>query len=487
MKIIQNISLAGFPFVIEEDAFQNLTTYLNSLEKSLPIEDRQEVMQDIEYRMVDILCEEKSGDGSTVISQREIDIIIQKIGRPEIILEQSATENPEQYTTLKQKRSLYRDMRDVKIGGVCSGLAKYFDIPVRYIRLGLILFFVLDIFTTLAIPTSFIVVTYLILWMVLPAARYPSDFLKMEGKTPDFNNLKEKSQELVQFGRRSTKEIADFYNSNKPVLERGGSVLEQILKYGLGGFSVLTSLVFFIASFSVFRFFQGENLSEQFPLRFYLGSQQADISLIIWYLLCLIPAVIFGVIAVKLLSKKVKFKGFRYLIATLILTLIALVTFLSFNVLSISGIEIKSLKNKANYMKVKSYSIPVNPAKDSNKTIYIKTLEPQIPSSYKRIEDDIYSDNRMIVNTIEPNVSYSYDDVSTPKIKVIQKNIPGKKDFTADYPLKMEGNKIYIPTFILYHYKNRFRFPNISYEITLPEGYRVINSAPEAIEVEEKL
>ncbi len=67
-------------------------------------------------------------------------------------------------------KKLYRDEHNKVFGGVCSGLAQYFDIDVTIVRL-------LFAFTFFVMGVGF--GTYIILWIVLPRKGYPY---------PNFNN-----------------------------------------------------------------------------------------------------------------------------------------------------------------------------------------------------------------------------------------------------------------------------------------------------------
>jgi hypothetical protein len=49
-----SIGLAGFSFTIEEHAYIKLSDYLNALRSSLDASEEEEVMHDIEIRMVEI-------------------------------------------------------------------------------------------------------------------------------------------------------------------------------------------------------------------------------------------------------------------------------------------------------------------------------------------------------------------------------------------------------------------------------------------------
>src|ERR1700754_4257114 len=61
------------------------------------------------------------------------------------------------------EKKLYRDERRKVIGGVCAGLADYFDIDIAIIR-------ALFLLTFIFMGTGFMV--YLVLWIVLPKKDY---------------------------------------------------------------------------------------------------------------------------------------------------------------------------------------------------------------------------------------------------------------------------------------------------------------------------
>ena len=65
---------------------------------------------------------------------------------------------------MNEPRKLRRSMRDRKLGGVCAGLAKYFDIDPTAVRAGFAVFAVFTLFTGL--------ILYLVLWMVIPSESY---------------------------------------------------------------------------------------------------------------------------------------------------------------------------------------------------------------------------------------------------------------------------------------------------------------------------
>src|ERR1700744_6198116 len=62
------------------------------------------------------------------------------------------------------EKRLYKDRHNKVLGGVCSGLAEYFDMDVTIVRL-------LFAFTFFVMGVGF--GTYIILWIVLPRKGYP--------------------------------------------------------------------------------------------------------------------------------------------------------------------------------------------------------------------------------------------------------------------------------------------------------------------------
>ncbi len=109
-------------------------------------------------------------------------------------------------------RKLYRDPDQKAIGGVCSGIAKYFNIAVWIPRL----IFALPIFfgmfevplTLLFFPlaASFsgtMIIIYIILWAVVPKAVTASEKLEMRGEKVDLNTIKHKVQDELKGVKKS--------------------------------------------------------------------------------------------------------------------------------------------------------------------------------------------------------------------------------------------------------------------------------------------
>lgn len=117
-------------------------------------------------------------------------------------------------------RKLYRDPEQKAIGGVCSGIAHYFNIPVWIPRLIFALPLVVGLFeipfTLLFFPvaasfsgTMFLI--YIILWIVVPKALTASEKLEMKGERVDLASIKNKVQdELSDLKKNVTENAAEW-------------------------------------------------------------------------------------------------------------------------------------------------------------------------------------------------------------------------------------------------------------------------------------
>lgn len=207
MKKNITINLFGTLYNIDEDAYQLLDSYLQSMKRYFGRrEGGEEIANDIEHRVAELLWAKKE-QGMEAVNLDVIKEIIDTIGNAEEIAGVDKDENGEKeisgtYTSNEQEndnydsgtaspwqrfrhyfryRRLYRDPADKMLGGVCSGLSYYigFGDPVLW-RLLLLLAF---------LAQGFGLIAYLIMWLIVPEARTPEDRLKMKGIQPTPDNL----------------------------------------------------------------------------------------------------------------------------------------------------------------------------------------------------------------------------------------------------------------------------------------------------------
>lgn len=169
MKQVININFQGRVVPIEVTAFELLKNYTESLNRHFANEEgKEEIINDIESRIGE-LFQERLQKGATCITDDDVNAIINSMGRPEDFEtsgdsasqgtqantgQQQQSQQGEPFTAARPKR-LYRDENNKILGGVCAGIANYFNIDSLIVR---ILFIVTGV--------GFFV--YILLWIFLP-------------------------------------------------------------------------------------------------------------------------------------------------------------------------------------------------------------------------------------------------------------------------------------------------------------------------------
>lgn len=195
MKKTFSINISGVGFVIDEDAYEMLGEYLDTLRHAFSRTDgAEDLLQDMELRIAELLCERPGGQNA-IVSLEDIEKVIAQMGRPEEMdVEIEATDpatdeaeevkvemqEPPAYTP-RAKRRLFRDPENKMLGGVCAGIAAYLDVDVTWVRLAVVAITILSM--------SVGAIGYLVLWIVVPEAVTPTQRLQMRGEAPTLENI----------------------------------------------------------------------------------------------------------------------------------------------------------------------------------------------------------------------------------------------------------------------------------------------------------
>ncbi len=182
MKEITRIHLAKTPFSAEIDAKKSLEKYLNSIQKNMHAEP--EAMREIEARMVELLAERGvSKDG--VIGNDDVLAVQKQMGEPRDFSDDASEaidEIEDKDIDDKPAKQLMRDPDNAIIGGVCAGVAAYFNINPLWVRL----IAIISPFMTFGTA----VLVYVVMWLSMPPARTASDKLRMRGEPVTLASLK---------------------------------------------------------------------------------------------------------------------------------------------------------------------------------------------------------------------------------------------------------------------------------------------------------
>jgi phage shock protein PspC (stress-responsive transcriptional regulator) len=269
MKKTFTINISGSIFHIDDDAYENLQRYLHMLNRHFGTAiEGQEIIQDIEARISELFIE-KTSNKVEVITNEMVEEVISRMGKPEDFMEpadeesaskaQSSGTSPEGEPKLR--RRLYRDGESRVLGGVCSGMAAYFNIDVVILRV----IFVLAVFLSVGAAP----LIYIVLWIAVPKAKTTAQRLEMKGKEATVSNIQQSiKEEMTEVGESFNRYKNSTDADGNTRRERFGDMVTSIFRvalrvlvllFGVGLLLVgIASLIGFITSMAIgHSFMQG--------------------------------------------------------------------------------------------------------------------------------------------------------------------------------------------------------------------------------------
>lgn len=202
------ININGIVFHIEEDAYEILKSYMNDVQRHfMNSADSLEITTDIENRIAEMFNEILLKEGKQVIIEQDVKKVVEQMGSVDDFeaVEDGGKPNPQQaFTYNTERRRLFRDTDDHLVGGVCAGIANYFDFSPVWVRLLFALSFAFA-------GTGFIL--YIILWIVVPKAVTRADRMAMKGEKLNLQGFKNNFEEELNTVRGN---LSNFHNEAKP-------------------------------------------------------------------------------------------------------------------------------------------------------------------------------------------------------------------------------------------------------------------------------
>ena len=221
MQRIIQITIAGRLIAIEEDGYLLLKDYISSLERHFNGEvGKEEIIQDIEGRIAELFSA-RLQSGAHAVDKSDVVKVIETLGPASALNDgmdasgNPASHFPAPYTSREQtqysSRRLYRNPKDKILGGVCSGIANYFDIDPVIVRL---------VFAFMFLTAGIGLLAYILAWIIIPVATTTDDLKYMSGGTPmDFHTIKRNMgvelQDLKVRGEQMSRELKDFFSKKK--------------------------------------------------------------------------------------------------------------------------------------------------------------------------------------------------------------------------------------------------------------------------------
>lgn len=229
MNRIISANINGFVFQIDELAYDRLKQYLESLRLRIT---EKEVYDDIENRIAELFSH-LLNTGTPAIFLNHVEDVIAQVGSAEELgdamdsVDRDGAAEGEAFTSGAASASasasasghaggghakrLYRNEDDVVVDGVCSGIAAYFGWDPVFVR---------AIFGVLAVASfGTVILVYVFLMVIIPAASTPAEKLQMRGEPVNFDNLAKVVDPNVRSAYESA--YAKAMENVKPRAKRG--------------------------------------------------------------------------------------------------------------------------------------------------------------------------------------------------------------------------------------------------------------------------
>lgn len=173
MKKNISINISGIIFHIEEDGYEVLKKYLDSINKYFStFEDSSEILPDIESRIAEIFLG-KLNEGKQVITLEDVNNLKATMGSVSDFKAAEQEDYAQADASRDEKKSestgysstasrqFMRDQKRKILGGVCAGLGNYFNVDPVWIRL---------LFALLTFAYGIILIAYVVLWIIVPGS-----------------------------------------------------------------------------------------------------------------------------------------------------------------------------------------------------------------------------------------------------------------------------------------------------------------------------
>ncbi len=326
MKKTLSVTLGGRAYLIEDNAYQVLDTYLTRLKQHFASDpSSDELMNDIETSIAEKFGQRLETQKQEVVTESDVREVITVMGQVEEIDQEEAASlvTPgveEAKDTLVSKR-LYRNGDDMVVAGVCSGLAAYFGIEPVFVR---------AIFVLLFFANGIGLLAYLILWVAVPRAETSTQKLEMRGKSANLSEIeglvKQKAQLVTEEGRAAVGRFKQhaplFYRLlNIPVVVVGtvwsfivrvarfiGPIARVLIALPFIIGSGLAMIATFIASSALLFQLYSPKLITDLPLQEFARNPWYYAGIVGLTVAILIPLIVGMMIGISLLTRKNQFR-----------------------------------------------------------------------------------------------------------------------------------------------------------------------------------
>ena len=292
MKKTITITIGNTVFYVEEDAYEALSEYLDSVKSHFSNRpDGEEIIADIESRIAEHFLKGK-GQKERIVAMADVETLISSMGKPEEFADERDPETVSQ--TPKSgapHKKLYRDTTDMMAGGVASGIAAYLGIEPIIVRIAFVLF---------TLSWGFGIAIYILLWVLMPEAKTASEKLQMKGDPITLKSIDKAMKQTAEKIKNETWWKKSVRSTSKALSAAFGVTFKKIIPVFFKvvaviiGVSILISAILALLAltfaFAVLIFNLDSTLVD-FPLRTILSSSLLLTTLISAFVAAAVPII----------------------------------------------------------------------------------------------------------------------------------------------------------------------------------------------------
>ena len=474
-----SINLGGFPFHIDEDAYQKLSRYFDAVKRSLSPDGRDEIVNDIESRIAE-LFQERLQNEKQVVGLKEIDEVISIMGQPDDykIDEDNSSNYNADYSNNRSyahTKKLYRDRDNSMLGGVLSGLGHYLGVDPLWLRIIMVILF-------FGFGTGLLI--YVILWILVPEAITNNQKLEMKGEPINISNIEKKVKQgfdeiTGKINNLDHQKIADNARSGaNQIASTAGDVFLSIFKIFA---KIIGAFMLFVASMSLLGItiasvvmIFSSSLSDKMKFNFIDTPFYNDVPFWVQGVLLLftvgIPFLFLIILGLKLLINNMKPIANYVKYGLLAIWIIALSStiYLGIQQANQVGFEGKIVqKEHINMQPTDTLYI-----KMEVNDFYSKNVNKRRHAEYRHDEKNneiIYSTNveLHLMRTDKPVPYFQVEKTAGGKSITEARNRADK----IKYHFEIQDNRIILDNYFITNFKNKYRDQEVHIYLYLPNGY----------------
>lgn len=457
-----SISLGGFSFIIDENAYAKLKTYLQDVRNSLRgTEGVEDIIEDVEIRISELFRDRIKF--REVVNDDDVNFVIATMGHPnQYKVEEDENEsisNPSSYSQpsfeTKNNKRLFRDPDDKVMTGLSAGLAHYLGLDPWAVRATWLVLGILGLFTGFSF--LLVVVCYFILLIFVPKAKTTSEKLQMYGKPANIETLKKNAEQASEVVISGGREL-----SNK--LGGAFGVLGKFILWFIGFIILMIGIGLIIGGCAIAFTTWMDIPTELFG---YLIEEQwmSIATKILGGVLMIIPGILLTILGLRCFTRIKTSKAL--IIGSIVAWFIALITIIGFTASTAAKFKNEVELNKNSVLTIPSDTLVVNFREENSGDYIFKSFDDF---------DQLIDENGNLVIKLSDKITLKSSDDANYRLEVKYSSRGGnsnesKRNLEAMvYDFNVSGNQLTLDEFFKIKPEGKFRKQDIKITLYVPQG-----------------